>query len=143
MGMYTRFTFWAEVKPDCEALPILQHLANRTSENLPEEWPDHEFFKTQRFDSTLACSSYYHQTQGTTFAYDDIAKTWMLNIDSSLKNYSGEIRKFLDWFAPYDVGYAEFRGLYLYEEDSDPTLIYRVGAAGPQGSYEFRGVAPA
>jgi len=137
MGMYTRFTFWAEVRPDCEALPILQHLANPfPATEPPEEWPSHEFFESPRFDSLMVCSSYYHQTSGSQFAYDDIAKAWMLNIDSSLKNYDGEIEKFLAWFAPFDSGHAEFRGFYLYEEDDYPTLIHRT-KAGPDGLYAF------
>lgn len=139
MGMYTRLTFWAEVKPDCEALPILRYLADPSEEAEPTGWPDHEFFRTDRFTSTLVCSSYYHQTKGTVFAYDDISKTWMLNVDSSLKNYGDEIGKFLDWFSPYDAGYSEFRGFYLYEESEDPTLIYRVGS-GSEGRYDFAGV---
>ena len=52
---------------------------------------------------------------------------WCLTGSSNLKNYGGEINKFLLWIAPYlhtGADYKEFLGFTRYEEDDDPTLIY-------------------
>jgi hypothetical protein len=43
---------------------------------------------------------------------------------SSFKNYSDEIKLFLDWIHPYTEG-CEYVGYYRYEVNEDPTLIYR------------------
>ncbi len=134
MGMYTRLTFWADLPKDSSAVPAIKALMDDGEwENLP----DHEFFRLPHARSVLLCSSYYHRTGQTQFVYDDIARAWWLNVDSSLKNYRDEIRGFLDWLSPHDVGDDGFRGFFLYEEDEHPTLIYREG-----GAYVEREVRP-
>lgn len=129
MGMYTRLTFWAELSEGSPAVPaILALQAPQTVAKATDTIPDHPFFEKDRAWAVLNCSSYYHQTGETVFKHDNAAHCWFLNIDSSLKNYSGEIPSFLDWLSPYDVnGATAFRGFYQYEEDEHPTLIYRVG----------------
>lgn len=122
MGMYTRLTFWADLAPDSEAVPVVQRLINADADG---ELPEHGFFKLPHASSVLTCSSAYHRTGQTLFVYDDIAHAWWLNVDSSLKNYGDEIRQFLNWLAPYDTGDNGFRGFFLYEENEHPTLIYR------------------
>jgi len=131
MGMYTRLTFWADLAKDSPAVPVIQRLLDHESAG-DEGLPDHPFFGLPHAQSVLACSSYYHRTGQTQFVYDDIAKAWWLNVDSSLKNYHDEIKQFLDWLSMHDVGSDEFRGFYLYEEDEQPTLIYRC-----DGRYSF------
>lgn len=134
MGMYTRLTFWADLSTESAALPAMKALMGDT------EWeslPDHPFFQLPHARSILRCSSYYHRTGETQLVYDDIARAWWLNVDSSLKNYRGEIRGFLDWLSPCDIGDGGFRGFFLYEEDEHPTLIYREG-----DTYVERQVAP-
>jgi hypothetical protein len=130
MGMYTRLTFWADFTEDSPAVPVIQSLMEPWKHG--GSFPDHPFFGLPHAQSVLTCSSYYHRTGETQFVYDDIAHRWWLNADSSLKNYADEIRQFLSWVAPYDVGDSGFRGFYIYEEDENPTLIYRA-----DGMYRF------
>jgi len=57
---------------------------------------------------------------------DDIRTTpiWTLTGCSNLKNYDNEIFKLLEWLAPY-IDTNGFLGFKRYEEDYDPTLIYK------------------
>jgi hypothetical protein len=135
MGMYTRLTFWADLAEDSPAVPIIKQLIDHGS--AAGDLPDHPFFSLPHAWAVLTCSSYYHRTGRTQFVYDDIAHAWWLNVDSSLKNYDGEILAFLDWISQHDKGGDDFRGFYLYEEDEQPTLIYRC-----DGSYHFGQAAP-
>lgn len=139
MGMYTRLTFWAEIPEGSPAVSALLGLqASRADAENSGSIPDHEFFQKDRAWAVLNCSSYYHQTGETFFRHDRIAHCWFLNIDSSLKNYDGEILSFLDWLSPYDAdvnGSMAFRGFYQYEGAEHPTLIYRV-----DGKYQYREV---
>ena len=59
-----------------------------------------------------------------TFAYDDNGDSWCLTSISNLKNYEGEIAKFLMWLAPY-IETDGFLGFTRYEEYDTPTLIYK------------------
>lgn len=135
MGMYTRLTFWADLAQDSPAAAVVQGLIDHGS--AADGMPTHPFFGLPHAGALLTCSSYYHRTGQTQFAYDDIAHAWWLNVDSSLKNCADEIHQFLDWLPPYDTGSDDFRGFYLYEEDEQPTLIYR-----SDGAYHFGQAAP-
>lgn len=135
MGMYTRLTFWADFAEDSPAVPVIKSLIDGLDHDRAE-FPGHPFFDRAHAWAVLTCSSYYHRTGRTVFTYDDIARAWWLNVDSSLKNYDNEIDAFLGWVAEYDTGVDGFRGFYLYEEDEHPTLIYR-----EDGEYTERGGA--
>lgn len=127
MGMYTRLTIWPEIERESAAVPVLQYLTDaRVETPPPAEATGHPLFDTPRWKWLLTCSSYYHQTQGSRFVFDDIAKAWWLNVDSSLKDYNDEIALFLDWLAPHLTRHQsrEFIGFHQYEEREHPTLLY-------------------
>lgn len=70
------------------------------------------------------CDSYYFDgSTNSEMVFDDISKTWKINIRANLKNYDSEIEEFLDWLEPY-IGTEDFIGYMRYEEWEDPTLIY-------------------
>jgi len=86
----------------------------------------------------FGCDSYYFNADTiSTCRWDDISNSYYLCIRSNLKNYDGEIRKFLDWIKQFvDAGIGEFLGFYRYEEDDDPTLIYyNITKEGPKDVY--------
>lgn len=125
MGMYTEFLFRGEVDPR-KAGDYVIHLLLHWGEKEVLTLPDHPLFESPRWPAVLHGSSYYFVTQGTKFAYDDIAKSWFLNIHTSLKNYDDEIEMFLSWIKPYirePVCQGGFLGYWLYEEDDEPHLI--------------------
>lgn len=114
MGMYTRFTFWAEV--DDEAAEVVRSvLGGRASDEYDWMW------------RPVGSSSYSFHTQGTDI-YRDPQDFWRLNIDGSCKNYEQEIQRFLKWVHPHVMhnrGFNDaFSGFWQYEGDTNPTLIW-------------------
>jgi transcription termination factor NusB len=126
MGMYTEFIFAVELEKSTpkNVIEILQYMANH--ENDMPELPQHEFFKCDRWDFLLSCDScYFSGITNSIIEFDDIIKRHFLTVRSNLKNYDGEIRKFLSWLKPYinDKDHS-FLGYFRYEEDDEPNLIY-------------------
>ena len=98
----------------------------RRTEERPE-LPPHEFFSCDRWGMLFTMDSYYFDADThSILRYDDIAEQYFLNIQSNLKNYDSEISKFIDFIMPYvDAMKGDFLGYSRYEEDTEPTLIYK------------------
>ena len=121
MGMYTELVLKVEVKKQLppEVEEVLQFLFNGGPK--PELTPNHPFFDTERWTHIGNMSSYYH-TPWTTSKY----KESYIFSRSDLKNYNGEIGKFIDWLRPYLGKYqGDCLGWEWYEEEEMPTLITR------------------
>lgn len=125
MGMYTELVLGIEVEDNEKVIQTLKYMLDETE--YKPEW-EHELFKTDRWEYMLRCDSYYFDGQtDSKLVTDDLYKDkpmYYLNVRCNLKNYDGEIRKFLDWLCPYIKTYG-FLGYERYEECEDPTLIYR------------------
>lgn len=125
MGMYTELVLGVQIEDNEKVIQTLRYMLNETE--YQPEW-EHELFKTDRWEYMLKCDSYYFdgQTDSKLFI-DDLYKDkpmYYLNVRCNLKNYDGEIRKFLDWLYPYIKTYG-FLGYERYEECEEPTLIYK------------------
>ena len=120
MGMYTELVLGVEIKPTESVLGILRYMLGDTNDYGQHD--NHELFTTDRWSYMLVSDSYYFDGQTDSKLYEDHGK-YYLNIRCNLKNYCGEIKKFLDWLCPYIVT-AGFIGYTRYEEFDDPTLIY-------------------
>ena len=120
MGMYTELVLKAEVKRDLpqDVEAVLQHLFN--GNDAPDVLPSHPFFECDRWGHVGTCSSYYH----IPFAMSNYSEGYIFS-RSDLKNYGGEIEKFIDWLTPY---LNEFKGYCIgwtwYEEADKPTLLF-------------------
>ena len=134
MGMYTELHFNAELVKNLseEVVNILNYMVgNNESESHPigelPPTPDHPLFSTNRWDFMLRCDSYYFPADThSTLRFDDISEAYYLCIRSNLKNYDGEIGKFLTWIMPYVAEFeGDFLGYFRYEENKNPTLIYK------------------
>lgn len=127
MGMYTELYLSVEFKKDIPAdvVLILKHLFGDEEVTLPA-LPDHEFFQCDRWSMIGRCSSFYFVPFATSKLHrDDLNSQYYLTTRSDLKNYGGEIKKFLDWIMPYlDQMDGDHLGHYRYEEDDAPTLIF-------------------
>lgn len=124
MGMYTEINVCFDLGKNTpkSVVEILYYLVEGT--NSPSILPKHNFFKCDRWDRIARCDSYYFD--GSTLSkiiFDNISKTWKVNIRANLKNYNFEIEEFLDWLQPY-IETKGFIGYKRYEECEDPTLIY-------------------
>ena len=124
MGMYTEINVCFDLLKDTpkDIVEILHCLIEGT--DTPSILPEHKFFKCDRWGMVACCDSYYFDgSTNSKMVFDDISKTWKINIRANLKNYDSEIEEFLDWLEPY-IGTDGFIGYMRYEEWEDPTLIY-------------------
>lgn len=123
--MYTEFHFNSALKKNTpnEVIDTLKFMLGET-ENLVKQ--SHPLFDTERWEYMLRMDSYYFDADThSTLRFDEIAKQYYLCVRCNLKNYNGEIKKFLDWIFPYlDKMEGEFVGFSRYEEFEEPTLIY-------------------
>jgi hypothetical protein len=132
MGMYTELHYNAELREDVpqSVIDILKFMVGDIEEE-PKELPDHELFSEgSRWRYMLQMDSYYFDADThSTLRYDEIGQAYYLCIRCNLKNYSDEIEHFIDWIEPYLGVYiqtGDFLGFYRYEENNEPTLIYRL-----------------
>ena len=124
MGMYTKLSVdvrFLENLPEevVAALDIMSGNNDYISQTLPQ----HDLFKSPRWDFMLLCSSYYHTPFSLTkFHKDEISQRYYLTSSSDFKNYNDEIDLFFDFIAPYVqegfVGYSQYEGA------EHPTLHY-------------------
>lgn len=124
MGMYTEINVCFDLLRDTpkDITEILYCLIE--GKDTPPILPNHDFFKCDRWDMVACCNSYYFDgLTNSKIAFDNISKTYKINIRANLKNYDSEIEKFLDWLKPY-IGTEGFIGYMRYEEWEDPILIY-------------------
>lgn len=126
MGMYTEFHFNSRLKQDVPK-EIVDTLTYMLEETTAPKLPDHELFKTARWEFMLRSDSYYFDADTlSTLRYDEIAEAYVLCIRCNLKNYNSEIEKFIKWIMPYlDRMDGDFLGFLRYEEDELPTLIFQ------------------
>lgn len=124
MGMYTELVLSTRVKPIESVIDVLQYMAGKKDKPV---LPNHPLFKTTRWDRLFAsCSSYFVPRSVCLLEYDEIGGYWVLILRADLKNYEGEIEKFIDWIDPYlDLLPGELVGYSRYEETNEPTLIYK------------------
>ena len=70
------------------------------------------------------CSAYFDHFPYSHLVKDNCIPNWYyFAVDSDLKNYHGEIEKFIDWIKPLSRSKG-FVGYWQYEEDDEPHLIY-------------------
>ncbi len=104
MGMYTLFhaSFVVKVDAPVEIKDALFKLADGQSAPI-----DHPFFKCERATLLFTCSSayFYDAEQGLCIVQNgheyDSPEQVTVRVRSSLKNYNGEIEKFVDWIKPH------------------------------------------
>lgn len=132
MGMYTELHFNAGMIRDLprQIVDTLSYMTDQVR-GAPVELPRHPLFDTQRWDFMLRCdSAYFPATPASSLDYDEDARRYYLHVRCNLKNYDGEIGKFLDWVMPYVDADTECLGYHRHEENDHPTLIYKIAPDG-------------
>jgi hypothetical protein len=130
MGMYTELRFAAKLKKDTpkQVIHILTKMAD--GQKLGGlETPSHPLFGTSRWEGMLVTDSYYFSADTqSTIRYDQTAGAYYLTIQCNLKNYDGEIEKFVEWVMPYvDATEGEHLGHTRYESNDIPDMLYAKG----------------
>lgn len=131
MGMYTELVLKCSIRDDAPAKvsAVLTFLFKEGKE--PAVLPDHEFFKCPRWTGIGSNSSFYHHPKALSsyFTFDGERGGYLFS-RSDLKNYDGEIGHFIDWLMPYiDEEEGFCIGWEWYEEDNQPTLLFKKGQA--------------
>lgn len=118
MGMYTEIFARGLLKRDTPA-EVVEALLAMMGGDTPATLPDHELFKTARWENLGFSSSAYHPTPMQSAVKDSYFAKGQQEfvLHSSLKNYGGEIELFFNWIDPYVEGSkGDFLGYSLYEE---------------------------
>lgn len=128
MGMYTELNINVNL---CENMPqdicdtLKAMLANDSNFVVPASIANHPLFKSNRWRWMLVSTScYFDGLTRSAFCFSNVLLEWQLTIRCNLKNYDGEIEKFLDLLSPY-ISTEDFLGYMRYEEDIMPTLIFK------------------
>lgn len=125
MGMYTELLLKCIIKKDApeNVKQVVKFLFSK--EEQPDVLPEHEFFQCDRWQCIGSCSSYYHYPEAISSINVEFDELYIFS-RSDLKNYDSEIEKFIDWLNPYvDTYEGMCIGWKWYEEDDQPTLIYK------------------
>jgi hypothetical protein len=124
MGTYTELVIKCTIKDNVPELVdnVLKFLFSEGFDK-PAVLPEHEFFRSDRWESIGRSCSCYHIPAPTSF-YDGK----YLFSRSDLKNYDGEINLFLDWLKPYmsNPG-GQLIGWIFLEQSREPIFIYNEG----------------
>jgi len=122
MGMYTEIYVNVDLKKDLppDVLAILKAMCGDEDVNAlkgkPSRW-GYMFYSGSYYTPNVSCR---------VLEYDDISNQWSLLGKGDIKNYEQEIEKFFEWIDPYvDAESGEFIGYKRYEENLNPTLIWK------------------
>jgi hypothetical protein len=120
MGMYTEIFVNVDLKNDTpiSVIEVLTAMCNKDSDakclkDKPNRW-------SLMFNN----GSYYHPlTECGRLTCDEISGHYSLIAKGDIKNYDSEIEQFFDYIAPWCEN--DFMGYHKYEEDREPTLVYK------------------
>lgn len=129
MGDYTELLFKAVVRPTSELDFIFDLLGRNKGLALPAALPDHPLFRLPRCRLLFIGGSACHVTTILQMRQSPWEPGWILSINSSFKNYDGEVEAFFDWIAPHMIEQgSELLGWvmhpYAHELDVGPDLLY-------------------
>ena len=133
MGMYTELYVKAVFKENLpnDVVNIIEYMLGMGDIEVEDlKLPNHELFKTQRWEYMLRSASLYHIPFALNkFIYNEISENYFLVARADFKNYNGEVGKFFDWLKPYlqQEFYKTLIGYSLHEEATEPTIYYLDG----------------
>ena len=107
MGMYTELNIGVDLAPSTpdSVIKVLNYMLG--DEEVDVDIPDHPLFQTEGWRYMLVSDSYYFdRITDPSITYDVLTKRYNLNVRCNLKNYDGEISKFLDFIFPYVITYG-------------------------------------
>jgi len=134
MGMYTELFLQVELKEDTPN-EIIDTLRYMMAEDVEE--PVRPPFTADRWKSMLRMVTFTFPVGHRELTKCELSKNYYLLVRCELKDYDGEILKFLNWIAPYITDNTHYQGHYLYEQDEEPTRFYfREGKVLDQSEYE-------
>ncbi len=125
MGMYTELFICCRIKNDQNVINILKHMLRDENSTKPQ-LPEHDLFKTDRWEFMLIGSSCYFVPETVhCLTWNEIGGYWSFISRSDFKNYNNEVSKFINWITPHIEDGDEMIGYSRYEEDREPIIYYR------------------
>lgn len=124
MGMYTEFFYRAEIRKNApDSVKYVLKFLCAEMQRQPRRLPEHEFFQCSRWADVAVMGSAYFISREPIFR--DVGHAYELAIHSNMKNYQGQIQKFVHWVDPYVQAIrGDFLGYSLYEESTEPNLFF-------------------
>jgi hypothetical protein len=126
MGMYTELRVCCRLKRDIpqDVVDILKWMSSGDHINgAPPAVPPHPLFECARWRFLFTMGSAYFDDEAAS-AVVKFGDQWHVLTVANLKNYDGEIGKFVDWLSPYvDAAPGEVWARHRYEEFDDETLV--------------------
>ena len=124
--MYTEMRVNCRLKKEAtkQIVEVLQYLADGNTMNPPPfTLPAHPLFDCRRWRFLMRMSSAYFDDDPSA-AVVMWEGQWRVLSVANIKNYDGEIEKFIDWLRPYvDANPGEVWVEYRYEESSATTKV--------------------
>lgn len=140
MGTYTQFFFKAklDLREHPDIARMLIEVRNRKDDSY--EYPDHPFFKSERWLMLFHCGNWDDNVMGMRiYLVPGRQEIYELRIESEFKCYDNEIEKFVDWIYPYVAGrkkkqyvgwfFPEFwdhrNNIYILRNQEEKYSLYR------------------
>lgn len=133
MGMFTEFIFGCSLKKDTPQVCIdaLDHVINGDDDDVVSE-EIQEFIKEYSLYSLCRSASYYFGVSRakSSMWHDHISEEWVVSIRSNMKNYDGEIERFIKYITPFvqsGSGPLNIFAYVQYETTEFPTMYSKRG----------------
>ncbi len=125
MGMYTELILGASLKGDTPS-QVIETLRQMVNGGKLTNKPDHPFFQERRAFILLTCSCCYFGVSSSIGRFWNSYGNYKITTRSAIKNYNGEIEKFLDWIKPYIKSGSGDKDMYAITtfEDGEPHLYF-------------------
>ena len=122
MGMYTglKADLWLDPNMPKDVFEVLGWMVEGAHEDRPSVSElGHSLFDKRRWPMLFKCQSAYfdHHSPPSLQGYE---RAFRLQVNSSLKNYEGEIQAFINWIYPHVINGAV---AYRYEEAEQWTKV--------------------
>lgn len=129
MGHYTTLSLRVYVANKKECIDILQYMATKKYfDGHRIATPQHQFFQTDRWMTLLNKDSFAVSGTETILERDRFSEEYFLSVHTCIKNYCGEIEKFLDWLSPYAESGSHQHCVvgYIQQEESKTAQILQI-----------------
>ena len=120
MGMYTEIFVNVDLKPDTPD-DVIQTLKAMCEKDYTSKYLEG---KPERWAWLFGNGSYYTPlTECAKLTFDEIGGHYSLLAKGDIKNYAEEIEEFFKYIEPHCED--DFVGYHRYEEDREPTLVFK------------------
>ncbi len=128
MGHYTNLNLRLYIKNQPECIEVLKYMVSKERSSQSISTPEHPFFQTERWQHLLNQDSCAVAGIETKFEPELFGQDYFLSTHVSIKNYCGEIEKFLNWLSSYAYSGSNQHTVigYIQEEDAESVSLLQI-----------------